>query len=303
MAIVIRQFRAFREGLRHPLRALAVVVSGAVVATTAIFVGIAIPSSSAQATGQRSGLTQGLNGPKPTIVLVHGAWADASSWAGVIGILQAKGYTVDAPPNPLRGLSEDSGYLANYLRNISGPVVLVGHSYGGMVTTTAATGNPNVKALVYVDAFIPNEFQFLGELAGPNSCLGSAAAFQFVQDPALPPGDVDAYARTQSAFPYPGFQRCFAGGFPSWQASELAAAQRPIAVGAITDGSGPPAWASIPSWALVGTQDQAIPEAQQVAMATTAGSHISYFHAPHFGLISQPWKVAAVINQAVAATS
>ena len=119
----------------------------------------------------------------------------------------------------------------------------------------------------------------------------------------MPTGDVDAYALTQPTSLYPGFQQCFAGGFPSWQASELAAAQRPIALGALTEQSGPAAWHSIRSWALVGTEDQAIPEASQVAMATTAGSHISYFRAPHFGLVDQPWKVAAVINHAVAATS
>jgi pimeloyl-ACP methyl ester carboxylesterase len=185
---------------------------------------------------------------------------------------------------------------------------LVGHSYGGAVITDAATGNPNVKALVYVDAFIPAANQSLAQLLSPQSCLAGAGVdptkvFQTVQDPALPIGDVDAYALTQPTSLYPGFQQCFAGGFPSWQASELAATQRPIALGAITDTSGPPAWASIPSWALVGTEDRAIPEASQVAMATTAGSHISYFRAPHFGLIEQPWKVASVINQAVAATS
>jgi pimeloyl-ACP methyl ester carboxylesterase len=185
---------------------------------------------------------------------------------------------------------------------------LVGHSYGGAVITNAATGNPNVKALVYVDAFIPAQGQSLFSLTSANSCLAGAGVdptkvFQFVQDPALPTGDLDAYALTQATSLYPGFQQCFAGGFPSWQASELAAAQRPIALGALEDQSGPPAWASIPSWALVGTQDKAIPEASQVAMATNAGSHISYFRAPHFGLIDQPWKVASVINQAVAATS
>jgi pimeloyl-ACP methyl ester carboxylesterase len=284
------------------------VASAAVAATSVIFIGVAIPGTSAQTTDQRSATSGWLIGPKPTIVLEHGAWADASSWTGVIAILQAEGYTVDAPPNPLRGLPEDSGYLANYLKKISGPVVLVGHSYGGAVVTDAATGDPNVKALVYVDAFIPAQSQSLGQLLSPQSCLAGAGVdptkvFQFVQDPALPAGDVDAYALTQATSLYPGFQQCFAGGFPSWQASELAAAQRPIALGAITDQSGPPAWASIPSWALVGTEDRAIPKASQVAMATTAGSHISYFRAPHFGLIDQPWKVAAVISQAVAATS
>ncbi len=93
--------------------------------------------------------------PKPTIVLVHGAWADSSSWNAVVEQLQALGYTVDAPPNPLRGVSSDSAYLSDFLSTISGPIVLVGHSYGGFVITNAATGNPQVKALVYDDAFIP----------------------------------------------------------------------------------------------------------------------------------------------------
>jgi len=92
---------------------------------------------------------------KPTIVLEHGAWADGSSWDGVVSRLQADGYTVDVPPNPLRGPDSDSAYLSNFLKTVPGPIVLVGHSYGGFVTTDAATGNPNVKALVYVDAYVP----------------------------------------------------------------------------------------------------------------------------------------------------
>jgi pimeloyl-ACP methyl ester carboxylesterase len=286
----------------------ALVATVAVTTTTVIATGISSPSTSAQAANQRREAIPRRDERKPTIVLEHGAWADASGWAGVIGILQSEGYTVDAPPDPLRGLSEDAGYLANYLAKISGPVVLVGHSYGGAVITNAATGNRHVKALVYVDAFIPAQGQSLGQLVSPQSCLAGSSVdptkvFHFVQDPALPAGDFDAYALTQPTSLYPGFAQCFAGGFPSWQASELAATQRPLALGAITDPSGPPAWASIPSWALVGTQDQAIPEAGQVAMATAAGSHISYFRAPHFGFIDQPQKVAKVINQAVGATS
>ena len=122
---------------------------------------------------------------KPTIVLVHGAWADASSWDGVTPILQREGYTVDAPPNPLRGLTTDAAYLASYLSTISGPIVLVGHSYGGAVITNAATGNPNVKALVYVDAFAPAAGETLEQLtfAQPGSCLaggGNLSVHHFV---------------------------------------------------------------------------------------------------------------------------
>lgn len=102
---------------------------------------------------------------KPTIVLVHGAWADGSSWSAVTSKLQRAGYTVDVEANPLRGLATDAQYLRDLLATIPGPVVLVGHSYGGMVTTSAATGNPNVKALVYVDAFIPDQGDSLGALA------------------------------------------------------------------------------------------------------------------------------------------
>ena len=111
-------------------------------------------------------------GPKPTIVLEHGAWANTASWYAVIQRLQADGYTVDAPPNPLQGLTYDSAYLADFLHSISGPIVLVGHSYGGEVITNAATGDSQVKALVYVDAFAPAQGQSIAQLlaAYPGSC-------------------------------------------------------------------------------------------------------------------------------------
>jgi pimeloyl-ACP methyl ester carboxylesterase len=113
------------------------------------------------------------DGPEPTIVLVHGGWADGSSWDHVISILQWEGYTVDAPPNPLRCLASDSAYLASYLKTISGPIILVGHSVGGMVISNAATGNPNVTGLVYVDAFEPAAGESVEQLtfAQPGSCL------------------------------------------------------------------------------------------------------------------------------------
>lgn len=249
------------------------------------------------------------SGSRPTVVLVHGAWADASSWSGVISQLQQQGFNVVAPPNPLRGISEDAGYLSSYLKssNISGPVVLVGHSYGGAVITNAATGNPNVKALVYVDAFVPDQGQAVDQLIGPQSCLAGSATdpskvFSFAQDPALPSGDLDAYTLKNPTSLYPGFAACFAAGFPSGRVAELEASQRPLSLGAITGPSGVPAWKTIPSWDLIGTQDKLIPEAQQMAMATHAGAHISTFDAPHLGLINQPWRVVQVIDQAVLAT-
>ena len=181
-------------------------------------------------------------GPKPTIVLEHGAWADGSSWDGVIGLLQAEGYTVYAPPDPLRGLANDSATLADFLKTITGPVIVVGHSYGGMVITNAATGNPNVKALVYIDAFIPaqGDTAFGLTAARPGSCVGSANAFLAVPYPGAPTGDFDTYLKTGPDLPYPGFAQCFANGLPASQAAMLAATQRPIAFSVGSDPSGIP---------------------------------------------------------------
>src|SRR6202790_4605923 len=142
----------------------------------------------AQVTGESAGY------PEPTIVLVHGGWADGSGWNHVISILQREGYTVDAPPNPLQGLASDSAYLASYLKTIAGPIILVGHSVGGMVITNAATGNPNVKGLVYVDAFEPAAGETVAQLtfSRPGSCLSGGGdlsnVFNFRLDPSQPPG-------------------------------------------------------------------------------------------------------------------
>ena len=236
--------------------------------------------------------------PKPTIVLVHGAWADSGSWNAVTALLQAAGYTVDAPPNPLRGLSYDSSYLADFLSTISGPVVLVGHSYGGMVITNAATGNPNVKALVYDDAYIPAATDTLLGLtsAEPGSCLAvSPAPFNVVPYPGAPSGDADLYVK-QSVFP-----GCFANGLPAAKASVLAATQRPLAASTLTEPSGTPAWKSIPSWAIIGTADHVIPLAEQLNMARNAGAHVTEINAPHLSMISDPGAVAAVIIRAARA--
>src|SRR6185369_12330117 len=133
--------------------------------------GLVIPLSQIAAAGTAESAAAG-DGPKPSIVLVHGAWADSGSWDGVIQRLQADGYTVYVPPNPLQGLAYDPAYLADFLHSISGPIVLVGHSYGGAVITNAATGDSQVKALVYVDAFAPAQNQTLAQLLGayPGSC-------------------------------------------------------------------------------------------------------------------------------------
>jgi pimeloyl-ACP methyl ester carboxylesterase len=242
-------------------------------------------------------------------VLVHGGWTDGSSWDQVISTLQRERYTVDAPPNPLRGLASDSAYLASYLKTISGPIVLVGHSYGGAVITNAATGNPNVEALVYVDAFEPAAGESLQQLtfAQPGSCLTGGGnlnnVFNFAVDPSQPAGDSDLYLKVAPGTNYLGFDACFANDVPKQEANVLAATQRPFALGAFTAPSGTPAWASIPSWALIGTQDLAIPPAELTFMAQRAHSQITYVKAGHLSMITQPSAVADAINQAARSTS
>jgi pimeloyl-ACP methyl ester carboxylesterase len=236
--------------------------------------------------------------PKPSIVLLHGAWANTGSWDAVTQHLQADGYTVYAPANPLQGLPYDTAYLADFLHSISGPIVLVGHSYGGAVITNAATGDPQVKALVYVDAFAPAQGQTLAQLLAsqPGSCA-VPANLNVVPFPGAPSGVGDAYIK-QSVFP-----SCMANGLPAKQAHALAATQEPIATIALTQKSGVPAWKTIPSWAVVGTADHAIPLALQLAMAHTAHAHITEVDAPHLSMISNPGTVTNVILQAVQATS
>ena len=236
--------------------------------------------------------------PRPTIVLVHGDWADGSSWTSVIERLQDRGFTVVAPPNPLRGPAADAAYLASYLRTISGPIVLVAHSYGGFVTTNAATGNTNVKALVYIDAFIPDEGETLGGLtAGSGSCVDDSAFNAVPFD-----GGVDLYLRWEANPPYPGFTECFANGVGPKTAAVLAAVQRPAALAQYGEPSGPSAWKTIPSWSLIGTLDNVIPRVLQEEMSSRAGARISRVRAGHLSLVTRPGDVTKVILSAIDAT-
>ena len=238
---------------------------------------------------------------RPVIVLEHGAWADASSWRRVIVRLQSDGYTVYAPPNPLRGLPSDSAYLHDFLTedpSLQGhPIVLVGHSYGGAVITNAAVGAPGVVALVYIDAFIPDQGQSLLNLDA-GSCLGGNPAdlFDLVPYPGSPPGDVDTYIKPNVV------QACFATGLPARQAAVIAATQRPLAASTLSEPSGPPAWKNLPSWAVVGTGDKVIPPADQLTMAHRAGARITEVNAGHLSLISRPQTVTEVIERAARAT-
>ena len=264
-------------------------------AVLAAVVGLIVPLS---VTGSAAAHDSNGGGPKPTIVLVHGDWADGSSWSAVIPRLQRQGYQVVAPPNQLRGPSVDDPYLASYLQTISGPIILVGHSYGGFVITNAATGNANVKALVYIDAFIPDVNQTLSDLSSPESCL-VPNAFNGVPFT----GGLDLYLRIPPDPPYTGFNECFANGVPPNQAAVLSAVQRPASAAQLGEPSGPPAWANIPSWSLIGTEDHAVPPSLQEQMSTHAGAHISYVKAGHLSLITRPNAVVSIIDQAIRATS
>jgi pimeloyl-ACP methyl ester carboxylesterase len=259
-------------------------------------------SANANASAARPASAAGAqSGAKPTIVLVHGAWANNGSWDGVVARLQAGGYTVTAPPNTLRGLPDDAAYLAAFLASVPGPMVVVGHSYGGAVITNAATGNPNVKALVYIDAFIPDEGETLLKLVGerPGSCVAGdpLQTFNLVPYPGAPPGAVDSYLKP-SLVP-----SCFANDLPATTAAVLAATQRPLSTAALTQPSGPPAWASIPSWALVGLADHVIPPAEQLFMAQRAHARIVRVNASHVSMISHPDAATRLIVAAARATS
>ena len=238
--------------------------------------------------------------PKPTIVLVHGDWADASSWNAVIRRLQDRGFTVVAPPNLLRGPSQDAPYLASYLQTIPGPIVLVAHSYGGFVITNAATGNANVKALVYIDAFAPDENETALDLVGgTTSCVLADGAFNAVPIA----GGVDLYLNWEPNPPYVGFRECFANGVDEETARLLHATQRPAAAAQFDDPSGPPAWRTIPSWALLGRLDNVIPPDLQQTMYKRASARISRVNAGHLSLITRPGAVVRVILSAVEATT
>ena len=259
---------------------------------------VGLPSVVAAASTSNHSDATGNHSPsavKPTIVLEHGAWADGSSWSGVVTRLQKDGYTVDVPPNPLRGLDSDSAYLASYLATVPGPIVLAGHSYGGFVTTNAAAGDKNVKALVYVDAYIPAQGDTINSLTAqfPGSQI-TPTALNFVSSPG---GVTDVYIKPAL------FRSILANDLPASQAAELAATQRPIAAAALTDVSGPPAWASIPTWAVIGTADHAIPPAAQEFMAARAHATVTKINASHLSLISHPGTVANVIEEAARHTS
>lgn len=233
---------------------------------------------------------------KPTIVLVHGAFAGSSSWNGVISRLEQDGYPVVAAANPLRSADGDAKYVAGLLASIPGPVVLVGHSYGGVVISGGALGFKNVKALVFVSAIIPDAGETTVGLSGkfPGSTLGGTLA----PPVKLADGGLDLYI-VQDKFPAQ-----FAADVPHDQALLMAATQRPITQAALAEPAGEPAWKQIPSWSIYGSADRNIPPAAHAFMATRAKTRrtVEVQGASHVVMISHPDAVANLIEEAATAT-
>ena len=238
--------------------------------------------------------------PKPTIVLVHGSWADASSWNAVATELRSQDFTVLAPPNLLRGVAVDAPYIASFLTQLtSGPVVLVGHSYGGFVITNAATGGGDVRALVYVDAFMPDDgettFQLVGGSGSAIDVPDPTTVLDIVGYPGAPEGDAEAFLKPDTV------HRSFAQDLPEADRWLIAAGQRPITLSANTTGSMTSAWKTLPSWTVVGTEDRIIPPDTQRRMAERAGATISEVAASHVSMVSKPQATIDAILAAVAA--
>ena len=236
------------------------------------------------------------NGPPFTVVLVHGAFADASSWNGVVARLLAEGLQVRAPANPLRGIAHDAAYIASFIEQIPGPVLAVGHSYGGAVISNAATDAANVVGLVFVAAFAPEEGERLGEVesASRDSILSTA------QVPLRYPTGRDIETAVEFAIDPAKFREAFAADLSPEQTAVMAATQRPVAEAAFSEPSGPPAWKSCPAWAVVATGDKAAGTDVIRSQAQRAGATITEVEGSHVIMISQPETVAEVILTAAA---
>jgi len=276
----------------HRTRALAAALTAGLIGILTLS-GTALTTSASPNAGQQAASGQPASATKPTIVLVHGAFADSSGWDAVAGRLLDAGHRVLAFSNPLRGPLADGAYLRDFLTTIEGPVVLVGHSYGGAVITNAATSNPNVKALVYVAAYAPAE----GESVAAANTLGGGHTE--VTDhlvlrpfPGAAEGDADAYIDPAH------YHRLFAQDLPRDTTRVMAATQRPGALAALVTPSGPPAWKTIPSWYLVARQDRIIPPEAERAMAARAGSTMTEINSSHVAMMSHPAAVVRLIQAA-----
>ncbi|WP_267306853.1 alpha/beta fold hydrolase [Mycobacterium barrassiae] len=284
---------------RWVMRLCALVGVGAAIAMVAVACAAPQPHTPASGTSALSAPTAPApDAVKPTVVLVHGAWADASSWDGEVTALQIKGHDVRAIANPLENLTTDAEYVSNFLKSISGPIVLVGHSYGGSVITNAAAGIPNVKALVYVDAAAPDVGETNGSLSGSDSVLKhtpESELFDKLPYPGAPTGAVDLYLKKDI------FLHNFANDLPTDEATRLWATQRAASSAAFETPSKAAAWKTIPSWYFISSGDQIITPTSEKAMAERAHSHVTVFDGgSHLTLISHPDAVTDVIEEAIA---
>jgi pimeloyl-ACP methyl ester carboxylesterase len=235
---------------------------------------------------------------KPTVVLIHGAFADASGWSDVIQGLSELGYTSYAPANPLRGVISDGDYVRAFLTTIDGPVVLVGHSYGGSVITNASVGAPDVRALVYIAAYAPDEGETLGAAGALDGGSNDLANHLVVRPyPGAPDGDGDGYI--DPAF----FHELFCADLPNDLAAVMAVSQRPVALSCLGTPSGPAGWKTIPSWYMVAKNDAAIPPVAERAMAARARAHTVEIESSHVAFISHPKDTIDLILTAVESSS
>jgi len=235
----------------------------------------------------------------PTVVLVHGAFADASSWAGVTERLEKADIPVKAIVNPLRGIAADAAYVSSVIGQIKGPVLAVGHSYGGAVITNAATNAKNVVGLVYVAAFAPDEGETVADIVGSSK---ESLLLPAVQETTYPTGKGTETATEYSIDPMK-FHEVFTADLPQAESDVLAVSQRPTAAATLMEQTGPPAWKNLSSWAVVGTADKAIGTDAVRYMAKRAGADISEVDGSHVVMISQPDAVTSVIMKALNAVS
>lgn len=284
--------------MKMSLRRRVISVGVAIGALTLVGAGIGTAQASTNHVGQSRPAAA-----KPTVVLVHGAWADGSSWDKVAAKLQHDGYRVVTPPNLLSGVEKDAKNLRAYLDTISGPIVLVGHSYGGMVITNAALGDEQVKALVYVDAYIPDQHDSVYSLTSalPGSVFAAEASTVF--DVVANPNDEDPHNVNLYVKPSV-YGKAFADrSIPAKDVAVLASRQRPLAYNALTEEATEPAWRTIPSWSVIGKQDAVIPAAQQVVMSKRAKAHTIEINAPHLSMVTDAGAVTNQIEAAAKATS
>src|SRR5215216_2974450 len=239
------------------------------------------------------------DGSRPTVVLVHGAFADSSSWYEVIKRLQAQGVQVTAPANPLRGISIDSAYIGSFLEQIEGPVLVVAHSYGGAVITNAATNANNVLGLVYVAAFVPDEGEPLGAIASNSKDSVVVPTLIPLQ---YPTGEGQETA-TEFTIDPDKFHEVFAADLSGEQTALMGATQRPLSELAFSEPTGVPAWKKLPSWAVVSTGDKVVGTDVVRSMAERAGATITEVEGSHVIMMSQPQVVTEAILTALAAVS